>query len=231
MKTSIKLLLGLLLLIVGGLFYAKYELKQDYETLDFNDPFIGFEKISGLDFSHVNIVGGNRSHLYIEPADANNLLIEKGGLESITYEINNDTLQIVYSDSYTQDPTSNTNYWGTRERCSVIIQYNSVKSIVARDASIGMELDEQPAFKTHLYGMSNLELFTNLASLKELSIASHDNSKHRINSRDGIDKLAYLNIALTDQSLAELHRISVDSSNIQLDSSSRISADAHFFKN
>ncbi|MFT5819038.1 MAG: hypothetical protein ACI8ZM_000260 [Crocinitomix sp.] len=231
MKTSIKLLLGLILLIVCGLFYVKYDLKEQYKTLDTSDPFHEFEKTEGLVFSHVKVEGGNNSHLYIEPAATNRLLIDKRLLSDISYTVENDTLIINYSAAQTQEENNGGNYWGTRERCSVIIEYTAVESIVATNASIGLEMSGQNLFKTQLFGSSNLELFTGQESLQTLSIESHGDSKHRINGREGINNLAFLNMALTDQSIAELYRISVDSSTILLDSTSRISADGNFFKN
>ncbi|NOQ71547.1 MAG: hypothetical protein GQ574_06075 [Crocinitomix sp.] len=230
MKTSIKLLLGLLLVIMGGLFYVKYDLKQQYKSLDTSDPYFGFEKTEGLQFSHIKIEGGNNSHLYIEPAATNRLLIEKGLLSDVSYSVVNDTLMINYSPTQTQNGDGTGNYWGTRERSSVIIEYATVESIVASNASIGMEMNGQKQFKTQLFGASNLELFTQQKTLEALSIEAHNDSKHRINNKDGVMNLVFLNVALTDQSMAELYRISFDSSAIRLDSTSRLSADANFFK-
>lgn len=231
MKTSIKLLLALFVLIVAGLFYAKYDLKGQYNVLDKSDPYFGFETIDGLTFNHIKIEGGNISHLYIEPSETNSLLIEKQMLEIVTYEISADTLTISYPESYTIVENSGRNYWGIRDRSSVIIRYNAVESILARDASIGMELKTQTTFKTQLFGNSNLELFTNEMALQELNIESYGHSQHRINSPTEINNLALLNLSLSDQSLAELYRISSDSVAIKLDSTSRISGDATFFKN
>ena len=230
MKTSIKLLLGLLLLIIGGLYYVKYDLKQHYKTLDTSDPYFGYEKMEGLVFSHIKIEGGNRSHVYIEPAETNRLLIEKEVSADISYTVVNDTLLISYSDAATQEGPGARNNWGSRERSSVIIEYTTVESIMATNASIGMEMTGQKRFETQLFGASNLELLTQQKALGTLSIESHDDSKHRINSTEGIMNFAFLNVALTDQSVAELYRISYDSSAIRLDSSSRLSADANFFK-
>ncbi len=229
MKRSIQLLTGLVLLIVAGLFYTKYQLKSQYNSIDKTDPYYAFEQITNLNYSHLKVIGGNRSNLTVESGETNTVYIKKGMDESISYEIKSDTLYIKYSESLTVETTNHQNYSNERGYSSVIIQSNSIQSINGNNASIGVDLTNLPDFESKLYGSSILEIATFSSSLQNLVIASHDVSKIKLNSSGELSSLDYLKLELADQSIAELYNIEADSIVFELDDHSRISGDANIF--
>lgn len=230
MKRSIQLLIGLFLLILGGLFFAKYELKKQYTAIDKENPYYSFDQYSNLEFNHLKVEGGNRSHLFVEPSTSNTLYISQDMKENVSYEIKNDTLIITYTDNYTLDPETETNRWGSRHGATVIIQVNTLGSLVANNASIGVDLVKSTIFSTHLNGGSNLELINSDGSLNALFAVANEGSKMKLNERDGNSRLKLLDLSISDNSLVELYDIESDSNHLNLDETSRILAGANFFK-
>jgi hypothetical protein len=229
MKPSIQLLLALVLLIIGGLFVTKYQLKQDYAAIDRTDPFYAFETTSDLNFSHINVSGGNYSQLIIEPGD-NNLYIEKSHGEGIEYHLASDTLYILFDENHTIESNSRESRWANRSSALVIIQSDHLSSLVANNASIEIDLSNTSNFESSITGYSKLAILNEDESLKALHIESHDQSSIRINKEGNILALKELGLQLNDESIAEIYQTISDSAIFQLDSNSRISGDALFFK-
>lgn len=229
MKRSTLLLSGLLLLILGGLFFSKYLLKLEYAAIDKSDLFGGFNRVDDLDFSHVFITGGNKGHVHIETGNENKLLIDKQKMESFTYSVKSDTLFIVFDPAYTFESAEMENYWGNREMAVLIIQGKTIKSLTATNASIGMDKNSADIFTGKLNGNTNLEITTVSNTSKEIDIESHGVTKLRLNRAGQPANIAQLKLELFDESQTEIYQVSADSSAVHLHSNSRLSVDSSFF--
>ncbi len=229
MKQRIKLLVGLLVLIIAGLYGAKYSLKLKYDSIEKDNPYYAFKTIENLEFSHVKIQGGNRRHIIVEPGEQSNLLISSVIVDKVSYESKNDTLYLDFTDNVTITDGGE-NYWGDRNQSDVYIQAPLIESVTGHNASIGVDMGETNHFSGLISGNTNLDIMNAGKKLQTLQIESYGASKFRVNQNGEPTSIPYIGLNLNEESLAELYNIAPDSTFLKLDSTSRISADATFFK-
>lgn len=215
--------------IFCGLFIAKYSLTEQYNALDDSNPFQGFEEIKDLTFNHIRIEGGNRNHLFVEPGAENKVFISKRMNENVTPVLSNDTLIVEYPENLTIDSEFETNQWGSREGATIIIQCKALQSLVANNASVGMNLENSPIFTIDLNGGSNLAIDNSDASLSQLYVKAGGNSQLKLNENGGESHLNFMALQLNGQSLTELHQVQVDSTAFELKGDSKILAGSNFF--
>ena len=107
MKTSNKILLGILIICFGYLTYAQFALHIKYVNNDFTDPakynafFYGEYKFKKV--SHIRIMGLAECNIIF--ADSVKLSIEKSGINYVRFHTKGDTL-IVNSESYSETSAS-----------------------------------------------------------------------------------------------------------------------------
>ena len=230
MKRSVLILLTLFLLISAALFGAKYNLAQEFEDIDRTNPYYAFEQINQPIFTHVKILGGNKRHITIEHGDENKLYIGKTIAEKLNYKVSSDTLIISFATDLTDDNSARKGQWGSKKHSSLIIQGNHIKSLYAKDASISIVLENTTHFSSQIEGYTNLTIEDSFGELDKLNIVASNKSNLRINQGGNNLNLSYFNIELHEECTAELYLVNSDSTIIDLDTNSRISADANFFK-
>jgi hypothetical protein len=229
MKRSIQLLIGLLFLIVAGLFFAKHSLKAEYNSIDTSNPYFSFNTIENLQFSHIKINGGNRNHVIVESGEQNKLLIDRSMGDLLAFRAESDTLYLDFDQNQTITNGSE-NQGGSPSQSVAYVQIKSIQSITGTNASIGIEIGETHHFESFISGNTNLEIISGGQKLKSVQIVSQGGSKFRFNKSGEILPLDFIGLNLSEESLAELYNIAPDSTFLELDPNSRISADATFFK-
>lgn len=95
MKTSIKLLIGLALTLVIAMFGAAISLRSQYDKLDKNDKYAGWQKELLPLFRAVHITGPSAAIVQIEPGAITRLLVDSlraSNRTTYTYRVERDTL-------------------------------------------------------------------------------------------------------------------------------------------
>lgn len=95
MKTSIKLLIILALGLLVALFGAAISIRQQFDSIDKNDPYARWQKKSLPTFSAIQITGPSALMVQIEPGNTTRLLadtLNKWRQVAYTYHVDRDTL-------------------------------------------------------------------------------------------------------------------------------------------
>lgn len=152
MKTSNKILLGILLICFGFFISAHMVLREKY----LNKKFVAGDKVNAI-FSNeyhlpaVKFIALERlNECEIVPADTAVLMIEKGPFHNVAYHVMGDTLFINGNNKY--------NHWATEK---VKLYIPTVKSITATDCNLSIKGSrDSTKSKNYYFELNNGHLFT-----------------------------------------------------------------------
>jgi len=177
MKPSIKILVTLLLLLLGGLLYSNVALKQEYDKIDKSDNYWTYGKILDQPFKHLVIKGGNLTHIAFEPSPKYSVRVLRdwqgyhdGRVKAYT---KNDTLFVDFS-----GPAQNLyeKFW-MRNMVLVRIFAPELLSVDGYNTTFEMFKVKQENFRVRLSGRSTFEAESLISHLDSLDIVQKDSSE------------------------------------------------------
>lgn len=177
MKQSIKILITLLLLLLGGLLYSNIALKQEYDKLDKSDIYWTYGKILEQPFRHLVIKGGNLSNIAFEPGPKYSVRVlrdwegyHEGRVKAYTV---NDTLFV----DFPETPKNLYEKFWMRSMTLVRIFAPEIVSVAGFNTRLGMFRLKQKSLAVHMSGKSSFEVESLIPHLDSLNITQKDSSQ------------------------------------------------------
>jgi len=96
MKTSDKLLIGLLTLTLLVLVGSDMALKAEYNKIDFKNPFYDYVPTALARFKVIKLNGSTQGLIQFQPGNTYTLRVRKESVSEISYHQNGDTLEVSY---------------------------------------------------------------------------------------------------------------------------------------
>ena len=96
MKTSNRLLIGLIIIIFAAIFGTATVLKGEYEKIDKDDPYYGYTSDTLSDFSAIRIEGKYPGLIQIQQADKYEIKRTGPTAAEFQWNIRNDTLVLTH---------------------------------------------------------------------------------------------------------------------------------------
>lgn len=167
MKISTKILIGLFIFLVGGLFASNMILKKEYDNPQKRDRFSDFKTVLQQPFKHLKIVGGkNCGLILISQSDKSEVKVSNTWtnfvLDTTQKYIKNDTLFL----TFTQKEKSNSY---TYSDGLITIFASEILSIQSDNSSLQLDAFKQKTLDIRLSNASLLDIsryFSDLDSLK-----------------------------------------------------------------
>ena len=219
MKTSNKFLLSLTFLILMTLIGNALVLKQEYDKLDLNDPFFGYQKESLSSFSGIDLNGTLVGNLKIIPGDSFNIYYGKGYKDRVNWHIAGDTLKMDFVDEWrhSRSQPSPDDFFDWRSRIFIVTP--SLKFLNSRDIVSQLENFELKDLTIAINGKGSGILLRDNA-IDRLNLTSHDSSVSLISQSNKVETAL---IDMTSNSKLTLELTQIDSLKIKYDSTTVLS--------
>lgn len=222
MKTTIKLLIGLLILVTGILSFTNYNLAKQYAAIDTEDNYHEYEQFHDLIFHSIEINGGNEVQVVVEKGDKNSLYIHNHFSDNIEYSNQNGNLVINFHDNLTDkdfDPREHDHY---RNTPIVYISYTNLTSVLGNNGNIVVKTEMDKALNLKCSGSSTL--LVNISALNGgiLNVEGSDNSYIHITDLAEKGSLPIAHINLKDRGYLKMKSLQADSIALQMDPESEI---------
>lgn len=177
MKLSTKILTAMLLLFIAGLFISNSILKREYDKADKSDLYWNYDKILEQPFSHINIKGGNITNIAFEQSSKSSVRVSQklGMLEkrNVTALVKNDTLFLVFPNTYKDILEKNWMAWNTLVR----VFSPQLLSVTGTDTKFEMFKTKQKSISINMAGKSTFELESMNPEFDSLHIIQNDSSQ------------------------------------------------------
>ncbi len=177
MKLSTKILTGMLLLFIAGLFVSNSILKEAYKKADKSDLYWNYGKILEQPFSHIKIEGGNITKIAFEQSDKPSVRIYKNweGYQkaSVKAIVKNDTLFLKFPNTYKDIFEKNWMGWNTLVR----VFSPKLLSVTGTDTKFEMFKIKQKSINVNMAGKSTFELESMIPEFDSLHIIQNDSSQ------------------------------------------------------
>ncbi|MES2731306.1 MAG: hypothetical protein V4714_06145 [Bacteroidota bacterium] len=98
MKTSNKLIAGLLAIIMIAILGSNMILKAEFDKLNLKDQFFGYSKETAKPFSVVKLRGGHAKLVQIQTGNTFEVKVKAREKEFVKWHTHGDTLELTYSD-------------------------------------------------------------------------------------------------------------------------------------
>jgi hypothetical protein len=177
MKSSTKILTGMLLLFIAGLFISNSILKNEYNNADKSDLYWNYDKILEHPFSHINIAGGNITNIAFEQSSKSSVRVfknwegyKKGSVKAL---VKNDTLYLEFPNSYKDILEKNWMGWHTLVR----VFSPQLLSVTGSDTKFEMFKTKQKSISINMTGKSTFELESMSPEFDSLHIIQKDSSQ------------------------------------------------------
>lgn len=99
MKTSNQLLIGLIVIIFAAIFGTAAVLKREYEKIDKDDPYYGYDTDTLADFSAIRLEGKYPNLIQIQAGDQFEIKMRDSKPLRMKWAIRNDTLVLTYPEA------------------------------------------------------------------------------------------------------------------------------------
>ncbi|MDB5089487.1 MAG: hypothetical protein JWR09_3481 [Mucilaginibacter sp.] len=198
MKTSNKILLTLLSVLLATTVFVDFLLKRAYLKINLTDPFKNYAPVAIRPFKYLNIKGGNAYAIEIKQATKLDMKVMTSRKSFLTTAQHGDTLLIkftVMSSMAMRDPEGLPH--------GLIISSPEIAEIIAEGSNniiTGWKMDSLKLTLT-----SNASASINNADLGKLSVRGNQNAVFNFHSEN---KVQYLDLRLTDSASAFLQGIS-----------------------
>jgi predicted nucleotidyltransferase len=231
MKTSIKLLLSLLVIVIGILSFVNYSLAQQYSLIDTEDKFYEYDKYLDLSFESIELNGGNRVQVLVEKGEENALYIHKEMKEEVQFKAEQSKLLINFNGDYTDSinapETIDTYFYNAQ----VVITYQNLKSLKALNSQLVFDYETQ---KTPLdlscEGSTWLQM--NINELQGGNLDIHASGKSYLIIEQNIESknIENTSINLMDETFLKMTNVHTDSADLEMSNQSRINCDNEILK-
>ena len=211
MKTTIKLLIGLIILVTGILSFTNYNLAKQYATIDTEDQYHEYEQITDLDFNEIEINGGNELRLKIEKGESNSLFIHNHYTDKIDHENKDGLLKVNFHEDLTDedyDPNEHDHY---RNSPRVLITYTDINQLTSLNGNVTFDAIINDNLKINCNGNTTLDI--NLSENKDgnLTVESNQNSLIKLTESSESSTLNTAKFKLNDKSVLKIPSIQTDS--------------------
>lgn len=217
MKTSNKLLLGFLGIIIALIFFVAFQLKAEYQKINITDPYRNYERISlkSLKYMEINGVIDSKAFDYqntllikhISGNEKTLFIPKEGGFrELVDFSYRGDTLII----------NSNINY---RYPLPIFVAGIIPETIKTNCASIN--LDSVSAGHLQVNLEKKAELLISKTQIQSIDVTISDNSQLKLIGNSQVDDIS---LNLQNQAKADLGEAKLSKISLQMSSSAKISA-------
>jgi hypothetical protein len=179
MKTSNKIFLAAVLLLIAYLVGYDFTLKTEYEKGAYKSRFYGMTEVKLSNFNVINHNAGNMVGLHIEQGKAYGVWVEEYFKDRITISQSGQTLTIKYTGKDVRQ-------WS--DRAGIIITCPVISQVTATPFAMPKDFEEEDEFSTR--GIVELEGFKqtlplSIRSDKSISITMSKNSLSELNASVG----------------------------------------------
>jgi hypothetical protein len=169
----------MLCLFIAGLFVSNTYLKAEFDKVDKNDLYWTYSKILEQPFHHLNIEGGNLTHIAFEQSEKPSVKVLNDWLTSrfakdhaVMTRVKNDTLYLKFPKTYKDIYEKN---WLSRNTI-VRIFAPQLLSVTGNDTNFEMYKMSQKSIQVNLKGKSTFELESMIAQFDTLKVVMRDSS-------------------------------------------------------
>lgn len=222
MKTTIKLLIGLLILITGIMSMVNYKLAKQYAAIDTQDQYHEYKQITDLAFNEIEINGGNELRLKIEKGESNSLFIHNHYADKVDHENENGLLRVNFNEDLTDedyDPKEHDHY---RNSPRVLITYTEINQITCFNGNIALDAAINNNLVIICNGNTTLDLNISENKSGVLALESNQNSVIKLTESIKSSKLKLAQFKLNDESMLKIPTIQTDSLSLIMSSESEI---------
>ncbi|WP_034888384.1 hypothetical protein [Gillisia sp. Hel_I_29] len=218
MKKSTFLLLSLIVLLCAGFLLFSLILKKQYGVIDKTDEFWEFKLKKDLNFSNINVDGGNSIYFSIVNKPENEGIMYKEEFNDyIDYNIKNDTLFIKINKKSKKIKLKSIR----KKDASLIIFYDTLKSLIIKNSFSDISLKNQKKINIILNGKSDIEVKSIGENIDSLSINTYDSSILMFNSKCRSFNIDHLSLIVSDSSYVSLINIVPDKTFLKLNDNAR----------
>ena len=211
MKTTIKLLIGLLVLVTVILSAMNFEMAKQYAAIDTEDKYHEYEQFTDLAFQNIDINGGNELQVVIEKGEHNSLFIHNHFSDKIDYENKNGLLSLNFHEDLTADEfdTRQEDYY--RISPSVYITYTELTNIVGTNGNIVVQSELNNQLSLNCQG--NTKLILNIPAINggNLSVEASNNSYVNISETAEKGSIPLAEFDMKDATFLKMKSLNADS--------------------
>lgn len=217
MKTSNKLLLGFLGIIIAIIFLAAFQLKAEYQKINITDPYRNYERIplKSLKYMAINGIKDSKSFDY-----QNTLIIKYvGGNEQTLFIPKESSFRELFNFNYVGDTlliNSNINY---RYPLPIVVSGIIPETLKTNCAIISLESVNSSNLQISL--AKKAELVLTKAQIHKIDATLSDNSQFKLIGNSQVDEI---NLHLQNQAKADLGEAKLGKISLQMSPSAKISA-------
>ncbi len=223
MKTSIKIGIALIVIMLSGITYSNLGLKKQYDAIDKSDAFWNYDLREKLTFSKLQIEGGNRAHITIVKEKGKGEIAYNEDLKDlISYKVINDTLKIVFDKSLEEKSTTMVK----RLKHRIGISYDDLETLEIKNGWASLQMEGLEDFKLNLSGASYLELKTESQALNAFDVSLDGNSQLNFTNIKSKILLKSLSVKVFDSSRANLETFYPEKTTLQVSENAKITLNA-----
>jgi hypothetical protein len=170
-------MIGMLLVIVAGLFFSNMILKKKYDRVDKSDLYWTYDRVLEQPFKYLKINGGNNTHIAFEQsADCSVRILNtwhRINENVVKTSVKDDTLFVSFN--YVGKTREETDWW--KYVTAVRIFSPGLLSVDGFDTDLGMFKLKQKSIKVSMSGRSKFEVESSIRHLDSLNISQKDSAE------------------------------------------------------
>jgi hypothetical protein len=233
MKLSTLLLSGLLMFTIVVLLLANISIKKNYDMVEKDDRYWGYDKVVEQPFKHIHIEGGNITQIVFEQNDKPSVYVLRQWTGHVKAFVRKDTLFIDLPNEKIEN--AKLRDWA-KHTTLVRIFAPELISVDGNNTDFDLVNLHQKAIAIHLSGDSRTEVETTLSEIDTLRVSEKDSSYvyFEMSPECKGNKLiqvqsAYLNLQGTSK--LDLGQVQIKSLQLNIADSAVISLTAYSVKN
>lgn len=177
MKFTSRMLLTMLVILIAGLFFSNFILKNEFDKADKTDNYWNYEKLLNQPFKYLKITGGNGTRIAYEQSQKCSVRIlqewERWHGGKINARVSNDTLLI----NFDFVPTNLYEKFWMQNATTVRIFSPYLLSVDGYNTHFEMFKLKQRSIRVNMSGKSSFEIESLFPSLDSLTIHQSDSSE------------------------------------------------------
>ena len=222
MKKSNLYILGLVLVIITGMFASNSILKEEYQKIDLTDPYKNYLSVKSESYTVLDISGSNGYPIEIVHKKKNDIKVLRSRLNHFKKTLRNDTLFI----KFTGSNIPLLQRYNTSTPAGIIIEKNILTDIISTNTHNRMSGFSNQDLKLNLLGNSLIEISD--CDLNNMLIDMKNKSQIDFSSMNTVDSL---NLIMANTSIASLQKIDFKTINHSLSDSITLVLSKSVFKN
>ena len=218
MKTSNRLLLGLLVVVFVAIGATAMVLKAEFEKIDKGDPFYGYTLESPPPFRAVKLTGNYQRLVQVQPSSEYAIRMDKHSKNGVTWDVSGDTL--IVSFDFPTKPQPNFYYYYTiyRRSAGVYITLPDLSSLTTQGITTKLTEWQQDSLQLATQGNQRGVMLTK-NQINRLSATTTHGGLIFLESDNAI---AYAQVSVQDSSAFTVKYSAVDSLALQMDSTASV---------